>query len=72
MTQEERILDYIKAHKTITNREAVINLGINSPTKRISNLIKAGTSIKREWITGKNRYGESCRYVQYSLGENNG
>lgn len=72
MTQEERMLEYMKKHKTITNREAVINLGINSPTKRISNLVKAGTPIRREWITGKNRYGESCRFVQYSLGDNNG
>lgn len=72
MTQEQRMLEYMKTHKTITNREAVINLGIGSPTKAISNLTRAGEPIKREWVTGKNRYGESCRFVQYSLGENNG
>ena len=69
MTQEQRMLEYMKTHKTITNREAVVNLGIGSPTKTISNLARTGVTIRREWITGKNRYGESCRFVQYSLGE---
>ena len=67
MTQEERIMEYINAHGSITNREAVIELGINCPTKAISNLGKQGIYLKREWISGKNRWGEPTRYKRYSL-----
>lgn len=68
MTQEERIMEYINAHGSITIRDAVVELGINCPTKAISNLGKAGIFLKREWVTGKNRFGESCRYKRYTNG----
>lgn len=67
MTQEERIMEYINSHGSITIREAFVDLGINCPTKAISNLGKAGIYLNREWVTGKNRFGEVSRYKRYSL-----
>lgn len=37
-TQRDRIVKYCEERGSITIREAFINLGINSPTKRISEL----------------------------------
>lgn len=68
MTHEQRVMNYIAENGSITIREAVVNLGINCPTKVISNLGKAGVNFNREWVTGKNRYGEETRYKRYTLG----
>lgn len=37
-TQRAKILAYCKEHGSITVREACVNLDINSPTKRISEM----------------------------------
>ena len=50
LTQEKKILDYCKLHKTITQREA-LNLGIYRLASRISDLAAKGFPIEREWIT---------------------
>ena len=42
VTQIQRILTYCAEHGSITNREAVVKLNINSPTKRISELRSSG------------------------------
>lgn len=41
MTQSERILAYLRKHKTATNMELVQNLWIAAPWKRIQDLIVA-------------------------------
>ena len=41
-TQRSRILAYCAEHGSITVREAFTELGINSPTKRISEMRKSG------------------------------
>lgn len=72
MTQHERIIDYINTWGSITQREAVIELGINYLTTRISELRQDGLKIKGEWEISKNRYGEPVRYIRYSMEEKNG
>lgn len=42
MTQAEKILNYCEVNGSITIREAFTALGINSPSKRISELRKSG------------------------------
>ena len=37
-TQRAKIIAYCREHGSITVRDAVVKLGINSPTKRISEL----------------------------------
>ena len=41
-TQRNKILAYCAEHGSITVREAFTKLGINSPTKRISEMKKSG------------------------------
>lgn len=41
-TQRNKILAYCAEHGSITVREAFTELGINSPTKRISEMRKSG------------------------------
>ena len=71
MTQEERLLRHLKTFGSITNREAVVELGIGSPTKVLSVLKSAGVELHKETVTGKNRYGEITHYTRYSLGGSN-
>ncbi len=59
--QQTAILNYINTHKTITVRQAFY-LGINSPTKRISELRQDGKPIIDKWENGENG-----RYKVYSL-----
>lgn len=68
-TQCERIIDYINKYGSITIREAETRLDINCPTKRISELQRAGYSFKRTWEKRKNASGETKRYIRYSFEE---
>lgn len=72
MTQKERILDYINEFGSITSMEAFADLGITKLVTRVLEIDALGIPIHKEWETGKNRYGESIRYMRYSLEDNNG
>lgn len=71
-TQNERILDYIAEFGSITQIEALRDLGVMRLASRISDLKRKGYKVisKREVV--KNRYGESVKIKRYSLGEQNG
>ena len=68
MTQCERMLKYMDDFGFITTYQAVVDLGIASPTKRISDLRKMGIDISSEIVLTKNRYGESTHYLKYRRG----
>jgi hypothetical protein len=65
MSQNEIILNHIRRAKSISQREALIDHGIQSLTKRISELRSMGYKIKtvhkKHPITGQ-------RYARYVLG----
>ena len=42
ITQQQKIVNYIKANGSATVRELFINCNINSPTKRLSELRQMG------------------------------
>lgn len=67
MTQNERILRHLRDYGSISSMEAVQDYGIMRLASRISDLKKAGIPIRREMVTGKNRYGETASYARYSL-----
>lgn len=67
-TQAERILDYIEEFGSITQLEALQDLGVMRLASRISDLKKKGIPIKSEVIAVKNRYKEDCYIKRYSLG----
>ena len=69
MSQNSRVLDYMKNHVGLTNRQALNNLGIGRLSARIFDLRQLGykiVSVEREDI---NRYGETSRYTEYRLTE---
>ena len=71
-TQEVLVLKYLEEFGSATVRDLVLVLNINSPTKRISNLVKMGYPIEKEWAQRINSNGQTKRYIKYSLAKENG
>lgn len=67
-TQAQRVLDYIEQFGSITQYEALKDLGIMRLASRVSELKKRGHNITGRMITVKNRFGENCSVKQYSMG----
>lgn len=67
--QQTRVMDFIKQNGSITSWDAAIDLGIMDLPKRICELRDAGVKFNKKRETSKNRYGEPCSYMRYSLAE---
>lgn len=71
--QNQRILDYIAEHGSISQLEALNALGIMRLASRISDLKRRGYPIISHMDSVKNRFGEECRIKRYRLaGEEDG
>ena len=68
VTQEQRILEYIKEFGSITQIEALRDIGCMRLASRISSLRKSGHDIVSETVAVNNRYGEKCHIKRYSFG----
>jgi hypothetical protein len=68
-TQNERILEYIEQFGSITQIDALQDIGCMRLASRISDLRSMGYNIVSEIITVKNRYGETCHIKRYRFGE---
>lgn len=66
-TQRAKILAYCAEHGSITVRDAVVKLNINSPTKRISEMVKAGYDVQKEDEVRIKDNGETSRYKRYFI-----
>ena len=64
-TQRDKVLTWLKAHGTLTVREAVTELNIMSAPKRIEELRKMGYPIHMDWVTAES----GARYGVYRLME---
>lgn len=64
-TQCDRVLHYMDRFGSITQLEALADLGCMRLASRISDLRKRGYPIGRRMKTGKNRYGESVSFAEY-------
>lgn len=71
-SQRMRILDYCAEHGSITNRDAVVLLDINSPTKRISELRKAGYDVQTVEEVKINGKGRKVKFYRYFISEPSG
>jgi hypothetical protein len=67
MTQQERILEYLKEGKTLTRLNAWDNLGILEAPARISELRNKGHNIQTGFKTVLNRYGEKVKIAEWKL-----
>lgn len=71
-TQKQRIIKYISEFGSITQLDALRDLGVMRLASRISDLRNDGYAINGVMETGKNRYGEPIHYKRYSLEVTNG
>lgn len=67
MTQTERIEKYIQDFGSITQLEAMKDLGIMRLSARIWDLKHNGRQIKTVLEKSRNRYGEPVHYFRYSF-----
>lgn len=68
-TQNQRILAYIEDFGSITQLEALKDLGVMRLASRISDLRKQGYDITGQTEEVKNRYGERCHIKRYRFGD---
>ena len=69
-TQSERVLEYIEEFGSITQLEALKDLGVMRLASRISDLKKLGYPISSNIEAVKNRFGENCYIKRYRMEEN--
>ena len=67
-TQAQRVLGYTENFGSITQLEALKDLGVMRLASRISDLKKDGYIIVSKQEAVENRYGEICYIKRYSLG----
>lgn len=67
-TQAQRVLDYMEKFGSITQLEALQDLGVMRLASRISDLKKDGYIIESKPEAVKNRFDEVCYIKRYSLG----
>lgn len=68
-SQNDRILAYMKDFGSITQMEALQDLGVMRLASRISDLRSLGYPITSSIETVKNRYGEKCHIKRYRMSE---
>lgn len=66
-TQAQRVLGYINDFGSITQLEAMNDLGVMRLASRISDLKKDGYPITSKVEAVENRYGEKCYIKRYSM-----
>ena len=66
-TQCDRLLSYLQEYGSITQLEALRELGIMRLASRMSELKKEGVSFTKEMVSVKNRYGEKVSFARYTL-----
>lgn len=67
MTQCEMIMDYMRTHGSITQGEAMRELGCARLAARIADLERKGNNILHETLTVVNRYGKKVQIKSYSI-----
>lgn len=68
-TQAERVLTYMQDFGSITQLEALKDLGVMRLASRISDLKKMGYPITSSTEAVKNRYDETAYIKRYRLGD---
>ena len=66
-TQNERILEYMEEFGSITQLEALKEIGCMRLASRISDLKRLGYPIVSEIETVTNRFGEKCHIKRYRM-----
>lgn len=67
MTQNERILNHLQKHGSISSKEAADEYGVMRLGARIYDLKKEGHSIVKTSEKAVNRFGEKVHYARYRM-----
>lgn len=67
MTQRDAVIDYLNEHGSITQKEAINELGIYRLASRMSELKKEGFKFKKEMVKVPTRYKETTYIARYSI-----
>lgn len=67
-TQNQRILEYMKKHGSITQKQAD-TIAVRRLPSRIYDLRRLGYNIVSETVKTRNRYGEPCHVSRYKFAE---
>ena len=67
MSQNGRIIDYLTRNGSITQLDAMNDLGIMRLGARVYDLKERGYNIVTVMVEGVNRFGEPTRYARYYL-----
>ena len=70
-TQCDRILQYIEDFGSITQLQAIADLGCMRLASRVSDIKQMGYPIRKRMVAGKNRYGEKTHYAEYYIEKEN-
>ena len=68
-TQCDKVLQYMRQFGSITQFQALQDIGCMRLASRISDLRGQGYAIGRRIKTSKNRYGDSVSFAEYYLEE---
>lgn len=68
-TQCERVKAYMQDFGSISQFEAMKDLGVMRLASRISEMKKSGMPISSKMETGRNRYGEEIHFKRYFIEE---
>ena len=66
-SQNDRIIDYINKYGSITQLEALRDLGVMRLASRISDLRRLGYPITSDIVAVKNRFGEDSHIKRYRM-----
>lgn len=69
MTQTERVQQYMRDFGSITQLDAIRDLGVMRLASRINDMKRQGVRIVKTMESAKNRYGETTSYARYKLAE---
>ena len=66
-TQCDKVLEYMRRFGSITQLQALQDIGCMRLASRITDLRQQGYAIGRRIKTSKNRYGDSVSFAEYYL-----
>ena len=69
LKQADRVLDYMIGEGSITQIDALRELGVMRLASRIADLRRQGYDIVSKTVPVYNRFGETCHIKSYSLRE---
>ena len=67
VTQCRRILAYMEDFGSITQIQAMNDLGCMRLASRISDLKRMGIPVRKRRVSSKNRYGEKVSFAEYYI-----